>query len=412
MNAAIKKQISQDLLLRIERLTSEFSSAKNAADSSGNAKVFGQTAVRISPRLHGSSTSRPKTPEMNAKRQMNRGQLGEDTRCYLTEDSTAESSSKKFKGLRYSQLENGKEIESSSKCGSKTDKFATDALGIENRYPNRMKWEGNSSRELIDLLNREKEASGYLKAELQKTCLDSRKEKAELQKKIHELNKANSECYKQIANERSNSRQAWSANRILSKRFDAISLQAKILVSGLVELIDEIAQEPVDAKVMEGVRKLLVCKIEKANAIEGGMFFSEELRRVKAKKFADASQGVVKAKDKAEAELKEKDEFQPIRVEKFNSNLHKGSEVFGPVLPEITVSEIANDVEDRSSLLRTIKNLNEEFDELGEDNIALSPEGVCALPRRCPGIPANALKDLEELKVRLALNKKKFAANK
>lgn len=410
MNAAVKKQISQDLLVRIERLTSEFSLGRNTAESSGGGKVFGQTAVRTSPRLHGSSTSRPKTPEMNAKRQANRGQHGEDTRCYLTEDSTAESSSKKFRGLRYSQLENGKEVESNSKCGSKADKFAADTSGIENRYPNRMEWEGNSSRELIDLLNREKEASSYLKAELQKTCLDSRKEKAELQKKIHELNKANSDCYKQIANERSNSRQAWSANRILSKRFDAISLQARTLVGGLVELLDEIAKESVDAKAVEGVRKLLVCKIEKANAVEGGMFFSEELRMVKAKKFAGASQGA--AQDKAETELRERDGFQPIRVEKFNSNLHKGSEVFGPVLPEITVSEIANDIEDRSSLLRTIKNLNEEFDELGEDNIVLSPEGVSALPRRCPGMPTNALKDLEELKARLALNKKRFAANK
>jgi hypothetical protein len=400
MSAPSKKEISEDLLLKIERITSGYKSNAGSIEPNG---------IKVTSRLNGSSTSRPKTPETNVKKHpfyVNRESRIDDTRMYKTENF---NNPNKFRGLRYSHLENMKK--SNSRITMKQVRNSTiDTLGVENKHPNKIEWDINSSRELIDLLNKEKEVSSYLKAELQKTCLESRKEKAELQKKIYELSKGNAECYKQIANEKSNSRQAWSTNKILSKRFESISSQTRMLVSGLVEVIDEVAKQVMDAKVKDSIKQLVINKLEKVNTVEGGIFFSDELRKIKAKKLL-LSNIQPKEDVKCYNEVKINEEYQPVRIEKLNANLHKGSEVFGTLLPEITISEIANDVDDHSSLLRTIKNINEEFDDI-EEEIDSSPEKVPAIPRKCPGIPTNSLKELEELKARLSVNKRKLACNK
>jgi len=371
MSAATNRQISQDFVLRIERLTNDFVTSRNNTE----AKTFGKTTIKISPRLYGSNTSRSKTPEMNSKRHINKRNHIEDTH-YNTEDSSTDSSTKKLKGLKCSQLENVRE-----RLG------VIDTIGIENKNPNKM--EHSLSKDLLVLLNKEKEAVGYLKAELQKTCLDSRKEKAELQKKIHELNKTNTECYKQIAHERSSARQALNDNKALTQKYESVSTQNKVLINGFTELIEKIVKQTVDLKTMETI---IMNTLEEANKIEGGTLFSDEL--IKVKKLA--------------AQTKENTKDESLYTENLKpNNILLLNEV---VLPEITVSEITYDIEDRSSLLRTINNLNEDFDEDFDDLVDdLSPEQVSAIPRKCPGMQTNALKDLEELKARLALNKKKLA---
>ncbi len=90
-------------------------------------------------------------------------------------------------------------------------------------------------------------------------------------------------------------------------------------------------------------------------------------------------------------------------------NMHRGSEIFGPILSAIEASGIAenNDTADHPSLMGTIENLNVELGNLSlSEDVALSPDNP--RPRLDEG-PSKAMKELEELKNKIRSRRSKTA---
>ena len=289
----------------------------------------------------------------------------------------------------------------------------------ENYNPNISK--DYTSKCLLELIDKEKEASRYLKAELQKTCLESRKEKAELQKRIDELIKVNSEYHKQLVKEKTHSKQINDDNNTLKTKLESISRQTKMIIDGIINIVEKVSNKDIEiSKLREGI----IEKLENANTITNGLSFNDELKKLKAK--SKIKRSISKTEripplfyktriNEANSKLKG-DDCQSIHIEEFNTmkcstNPLKGSEIFGPMLPAINLSSIINipDIEDRTSLLKTIKNLCEEDEELELKGIAPSPERPSEILRICNG--KSSMKELKELKARLIENKKRLALN-
>ncbi len=94
----------------------------------------------------------------------------------------------------------------------------------ENWNPN---GETAKCKNLLLLLNKEREAVSSLKAELKRVCVESREEKGKLQQEIDELNKTNTAYYKQYMKEKENSAQLDNNTKKLAAKSDSVSAQVR-----------------------------------------------------------------------------------------------------------------------------------------------------------------------------------------
>jgi len=149
-------------------------------------------------------------------------------------------------------------------------------------------------KNLLLLLNKEREAVSNVKTELQRVCVESRQEKHKLQQEIEELSQINSTYYKQYLKEKENNAQIMIKNNQLTHKLESASTQIRTLVNYTIDTIEKLfilqfSPPPSENTTfsrkkdpLEETRDQILANLAKVNSIEGGVNLSEELNKLSA----------------------------------------------------------------------------------------------------------------------------------
>jgi len=444
--STIRKQFNQGLLTRIKKLTCTLASP-NICDSQ-RPKETNRNVPHKQPE---SNTSRSKTPQPDPNQHPTKALPDESAKfCdYLrsqrnrstTECHTGRPSHMKGKPVYYAKVSYSKD----NKLIGKVDdtlysKYVSKSInpnvypykiGTENLNPNKSSNNTSNSKDLITLLNKEREEVGNLKAELKKTYLHSKKDKTELQQRIEELTKTN----KSLVKEQRVIEQKYNELKLLPKKLEAVTIQARTLAIGIVDALESafasyntsFANGCSEKELLNKIKLAVMQKLEKTCSIEGGISFSPELCKLSMLQTKSDKSFNPQKQEKVEYEVQEivlnPKELEPKYktsdkkpksvdvIKKVNTNLHNGADIFGPILPTIEASVIVQNSDEHPSLLGTIANLNEELANISEsENIKSSPGNIISVPKKSSKFPTNAMKELEELKARI-MNRRKIGLN-
>lgn len=437
--STIRKQFNQGLLTRIKKLTCTLASP-NTCDAQHPKENPSKNAAR---KYSESNTSRAKTPQPDPAQNNQPKALPDESAkfCdYLRSQrnrSTTECHTGrpnvKAKAIPYAKVACARDSKTSGKAEDTLySKYVSKSInpnvypyriGMENLNPNKTSNNTSNSKDLIALLNKEREEVGNLKTELKKTYLYSKKDKMELQQQLEELAKTNKALVKgQKALE-----QKYSELKLLPKKLEAVTIQARTLATGIVEALESAFAKDCcgEKELLNKLKATVLQRMEKVSAVEGGISFSPELCRLsmlqaKSNRLPNTQRPVemeiklntedIEAKYRT-SDKKPKNSKSIDATKKINSNLHIGTDIFGPILPTIEASMIIQNNDENPSLLGTIANLNEELGNMSEgENIVPSPGNAVSAPKKSGKLPTNAMKELEELKARI-MSRRKIASN-
>lgn len=409
MESDARSQFNRSLCAHVKQLTATFASpVTNFRASKSKEKLIAAAAQTTS---FPAGNSRAKTPQPAFLLNPTQAVHKEDAYSRLHYDylkvqrnkSSAGKYTAKCKAAKrppaMKTRQHSRDYGSSAACPLEFDK--------ENLYPG---GEDGKYNNLVALVNKERETVNNMKAELQRVCLESRKEKSKLQREIEELNIKNAELIKVHNRERNK----------LHEKCDALYYCIKTLTNAFVEklLFMQNINHNTEFHHTKGynpiseMKELFVKELERVRALEFDIDFSQELSRLR-----DITNKAVKAERlQAWAETR-LEKIQEEAMERANtaSTYKNAGECLAWEETRVKTS-VPFQCSKQSLLLRTLEDINASVSELAltEDSADVpvkskaSDNSKGSIMKKESKATNNAIKQLEEIKARILNRQRKL----